>query len=135
MDRSEDWLRQAGRDLQAGHNSSAAGYHEWAALAAQQCAEKAVKALIAALHGAERGHSVLSLLEQLRDQVSLPEPVLDAAKELDQVYIAARYPSGFASGAPADYFTEKTSDRLLTYARTVLEFCRSQIPESRPGAG
>lgn len=135
VDRSEDWLRQAERDWQAGQNSAAAGYHEWAAFAAQQCAEKAVKALIAALHGAERGHSILSLLEQLKDRIPLPETVCDAAKELDQVYITARYPNGFASGVPADYFTIKTSDRLLTYARTVLEFCRSQISESRSGAG
>jgi HEPN domain-containing protein len=61
-DRSRDWLRQAERDLEAGRNSSAAGYHEWAVFAAQQCAEKAAKAFIAKMRGAERGHSILGLL-------------------------------------------------------------------------
>ena len=46
MNRTIDWLRQAGRDLQVAESSAAAGYHEWAAFAAQQSAEKAVKALV-----------------------------------------------------------------------------------------
>lgn len=128
MDRSADWLRQAERDLEAARNSGAGGFHEWAAFGAQQAAEKAVKALIEALHGAERGHSILSLLEQVRSQVGVPEGILEAARELDQVYLTARYPNGFASGAPADYFSGTTSGRLLEHARAILEFCRSQIP-------
>ena len=124
VDRSPDRLRQAERDLQAAENSAAASYHEWAAFGAQQSAEKAVKALVASLHGAERGHSITGLLEQLRSSIEVPEAVLEAARDLDQVYVTARYPNGFASGAPADYFGQKTSERLIGHARTVLEFCR-----------
>jgi HEPN domain-containing protein len=113
--------------LQAAENSAAAGYHEWAAFGAQQSAEKAVRALVQFLHGSERGHSITGILEQLPASMEIPGAVLDAARDLDQVYITARYPNGFAAGAPADYFTEKTSDRLLSHARTVLEFCQSQI--------
>ena len=127
MDRSPDWLRQAERDLQAAENSAVAGYHEWAAFGAQQGAEKAVKALVQALHGSERGHSIIGILEQLPAAAKVPEEILDAARDLDQVYITARYPNGFAAGAPADYFTEKTSRRLISHARTVIEFCRSKI--------
>jgi len=87
-----------------------------------------VKALVEALHGAERGHSVTDLLEGIQVSIRVPEDVLDAARDLDQVYITARYPNGFASGVPADYFTDKTSRRLLAHAKIILEFCRGQVP-------
>ena len=44
-DRSRDWLSQAGKDLGQAEDSRKAGRHEWACFAAQQAAEKAVKAL------------------------------------------------------------------------------------------
>lgn len=125
MNRAADWLRQAERDFQAAHNAATAGFHEWAAFAAQQCAEKAVKALVESLHGAARGHSITGILRQCGLEV--PEGALEAARELDQVYVTARYPNGFAAGAPGDYFTEKTSERLLDDARNILDFCRSAI--------
>ena len=111
-------------------NSAAAGYHEWAAFAAQQSAEKAVKALVESLHGAARGHSITGLLDHLASAVKVPGPVLDAARELDQVYVTARYPNGFVAGIPGDYFGASTSQRLLDHARHVFEFCRGQISES-----
>jgi len=127
MDRSSDWLKQAERDVQSAENSAAAGFHEWAAFAAQQCAEKAAKALVESLHGSVRGHSITGILQQIPASLGVPADVLDAARELDQVYLTARYPNGFASGAPTDYFSENTSRRLLHHARTILEFCRSAI--------
>ncbi len=45
VDRSRDWLSQAQRDLEQAEHSRSAGWHEWACFAAQQSAEKAVKAL------------------------------------------------------------------------------------------
>ena len=127
MNRSPDWLKQAERDLGAGENSAASGYHEWAAFSAQQSAEKAVKALVHSLHGSSRGHSVTEILRQIAISIQVPNNVLEAARELDQVYVTARYPNGFPSGAPGDYFSEGTSQRLLNHARTILEFCRSKI--------
>jgi HEPN domain-containing protein len=44
-DRSKDWFNQALRDLEQAESSQAEGRHEWACFAAQQSAEKAVKAL------------------------------------------------------------------------------------------
>ena len=44
-DRSKDWLAQAEKDLEQAKSSQAGGRHEWACFAAQQSAEKAVKAL------------------------------------------------------------------------------------------
>ncbi len=47
--RSGDWLAQAGRDLEQARSSQREGRHEWACFAAEQAAEKAVKALHLAL--------------------------------------------------------------------------------------
>lgn len=45
VQRARDWLRQAERDLEQAEDSRRAGRHKWACFAAQQAAEKAVKAL------------------------------------------------------------------------------------------
>jgi HEPN domain-containing protein len=127
MNRSADWLKQAESDLAAASDSAATGHHEWAAFQAQQSAEKAVKALFQFLHGSVRGHGITEMLRQLPSANAASESLLDAARELDKVYVTARYPNGFASGAPADYFTVKTSQELINHARAILEFCRSQI--------
>ena len=127
MERSADWLRPAERDLLAASDSAAASHHEWAAFQAEQSAEKAVKALFQFLHGSVRGNGVTEMLRQLPAGEPALALLLDAARELDKVYVTARYPNGFASGVPGDYFTDKTSQQLIQHARAILEFCRSKI--------
>jgi HEPN domain-containing protein len=119
--------KQAQLDLEAASDSAATGHHEWAAFQSQQSAEKAVKALVQSLHGSARGHSVTGMLLQLTPGIPVPEDILDAARDLDQVYVTARYPNGFASGTPRDYFTERTSRELIAHGRRILDFCRGQI--------
>ncbi len=127
MNRAEDWLKQAELDLQAAEVSAAHAHHEWAAFQAQQSAEKAVKALLQHVHAAVRGHSIKSILDQLPAPLQAPATLSDAARELDKVYVTARYPNSFVSGTPSDYFTAKNSEQLIGYARSILEFCRSQM--------
>ena len=128
MNRAADWLKQAERDLGFAETAIATKYYEWAAFCAQQSAEKAVKALIQSLHGSVRGHSITEMLRQLPASVEVPKPVLGGAQELDRVYVTSRYPNGFASGTPGDYFSEAAGRELVEYARTIVEFCRSKIP-------
>jgi len=127
MNRSADWLKQAEEDLHAAEDSAAAGHHEWAAFQSQQSAEKAVKALVQSLHGSSRGHSITAMLRQLPASIQPPPPILERAQALDKVYVTARYPNGFVSGSPSDYFTERESQEFIAHARSILEFCRSQI--------
>ena len=134
MDRAADWMKQAERDLGLAETAIAAKYYEWAAFGAQQSAEKAVKAMIQALHGSVRGHSITEMLRQLPATVQVPKGVLTGGQGLDRVYVTARYPNGFASGSPSDYFNEEGSRELVDYARTIIEFCRSQISRLQPGS-
>jgi HEPN domain-containing protein len=55
MRRHSDWLRQAQRDLEHARRSQEAGDYEWACFAAQQAAEKALKALHLALDSYPEG--------------------------------------------------------------------------------
>lgn len=127
MNRAADWLRQAERDLKVAEIGAAAGYHEWAVFAAQQCGEKAVKALVQSFHGAVRGQAIAEILHLLPSSVVVPEGALEAARELDRVYFTSGYPNTVSSGSPADFFSQSSSERYLDYARTVLKFCRGQI--------
>jgi HEPN domain-containing protein len=38
-----------------------------------------------------------------------------------------RYPNGFDSGAPTDYYTEEESRNAIRQAEAILKFCRHQI--------
>lgn len=63
--RAGDWFGQAERDLAQAEDSRRAGRHEWACFAAQQAAEKAVRALHLRLGQEAWGHVVAVLLHEL----------------------------------------------------------------------
>ena len=125
--RSRDWLAQAQRDLQHAVHSCEHEEYEWVCFSAQQAAEKAVKAVFFGLHAEGWGHSVFGLLRNLKDRVDVSGDLLDAAKVLDKHYIPARYPNGFDSGIPADYYTEAEAKQAIEYAETIIQFCESVL--------
>jgi len=56
--RYDDWMRQAKRDLEHARHALENAEYEWASFAAQQSAEKAVKALFLRANRSAWGHSV-----------------------------------------------------------------------------
>ncbi len=128
-DRSDDWLRQAQADLEHAQLSAREGDFEWSCFAAQQAAEKALKAVYYAHHGDPWGHSLLALLLSMPPDVAgnVGEGIMNSARALDKDYIQARYPNGFASGAPLDYFTERDARESIAHAESILSFSRSRI--------
>ncbi|MCS7282048.1 MAG: HEPN domain-containing protein [Anaerolineae bacterium] len=46
---------------------------------------------------------------------------------LDRHYIQSRYPNGFASGYPAEFYDLETARRALQHARTILQFVREHL--------
>ena len=80
--RAEDWFRQALRDLQHARDALDRTTFEWAAFAAQQAAEKAVKALYQRLGAEARGHSVTQLLAALPPGARPADALIETAKEL-----------------------------------------------------
>jgi HEPN domain-containing protein len=124
-DRSKDWFNQAQRDLEQAESSQAEGRHEWACFAAQQSAEKAVKALHLFLKQEAWGHVVARLLKEL--PLTIPEDLIDKAKVLDGLYIPTRYANGHPEGAPFEHYGKIQSRDAIEYAREILEFVRSQM--------
>jgi HEPN domain-containing protein len=124
-DRSKDWFVQAQRDLEQAESSQAEGRHEWACFAAQQSAEKAVKALHLSLKQEAWGHVVARLLKEL--PLTIPEDLIDKAKVLDGLYIPTRYANGHPEGAPFEHYGKIQSRDAIEYAREILEFVCSQM--------
>lgn len=129
MERSADWWKQAWADLKHGENSVRAGDWEWACFAAQQAAERGVKAVLERQGERTWGHSVFFLLQAVGEFCNVPAEVVHAAKMLDKHYIPARYPNGFVRGAPVDYYTREEAEHALRCAEEVLRFCERIFTE------
>ena len=125
--RHADWFRQAEADLRHGLHAAEAGDHDWACFASHQAAEKAVKALYLKMEMEAWGHTVTGLLGSLADRVPVPAEILSAARGLDKHYIPTRYPNGFDSGAPVDYYAKEDAEKALRQAEGILGFCKNLI--------
>lgn len=121
--RHEDWMKQAKHDLQHARNSLESQDYGWCCFAAQQSAEKAVKALFQKPAARVRGNSVTMLLADLSESIDSTTDLIDKAKELDKHYIASRYPYSWPSGAPFQYYTESQAKRSIQYADEIISFC------------
>jgi HEPN domain-containing protein len=124
-DRSQDWFDQAQRDLEQAKASQKEGRHEWACFAAQQSAEKAVKALHLFLKQEAWGHVVARLLNEL--PITVSADLLDKAKVLDGFYIPTRYANGHPEGAPFEHYGRIQSKDAINYAGEILKFVRSEM--------
>jgi len=125
--RWRDWLAQAKRDLNHAVHACEDEDFEWSCFSAQQGAEKAVKAVFLYLHGESWGHSVFALLKALGDKIEVSEQLIEAAKDLDKHYIPTRYPNGFDSGIPGEYYTRKNAQEAIKNAREIIEFCEGCV--------
>ena len=127
VSRAGDWFKQAVRDLEQALDAARAGRHEWACFAAQQAAEKAVKALHL-FHGQEAwGHVIARLLQDLPEDIHIPAPLFDKAKVLDNFSIPARYPNSHPAGAPFEHYGPIQSEAAITYAGEIIGFVRAQM--------
>ena len=132
-DVAEEWRLQAARDLEVAERLVSLGYFEWAAYAAQQAAEKAIKAARHAL--AIDTHSNVKLSHKL---IELATPIVSAYDSLlpgnedlatiTQHEADGRYP-GVRKGiyqAPFKAYDKATADQAVVVARVIVERC-SQV--------
>lgn len=122
--RHDDWIAQARIDLEVARENQRNRRFEGACFVSQQCAKEAVEAVHERLGRETRGHGVLRLLETLEPNERPDDALLlDAARELDRHYVPARYPNGFETGYPAQYFAESDAKRAIAHAERILRFC------------
>ncbi len=129
--RAQDWFIQAERDLAQAVDSQRTERHEWACFAAQQAAEKAVKALHLSLRQEAWGHVVAQLLSELAGQVKVPQELIEKGRVLDNYYIPTRYPNGHPSGSPFEHYGPIQSGQAIEYAGEIINFVSHQM--ARPG--
>lgn len=127
MERSKDWIYEAGRDLEHAKNDSAFGFYNWACFSAQQGAEKALKAVFQKMGAEAWGHSVVELLKELSARLDVPAGLMEACQELDKAYIPTRYPNALPSGSPSQLYNQKEAERLIGYGEGVVEFCKGLL--------
>jgi HEPN domain-containing protein len=130
-DRSRDWFAQALRDLEQARASERDGRHEWACFAAQQAAEKAVKALHLALGQEAWGHMIAKLLSEL--PVAVDPLLVEKGRVLDNLYVPTRYANSHPEGAPFEHYGPLQSDEAIRHAGEIVEFVRPRLADARPG--
>ena len=123
MNRYQDWMAKAERNLEKAALDLRYEYWEWACFTAQQAAEKAVKALLMKMGFTVWGHAITPMLRRV-ENVAVPAKLIQEAQQLDAYYIPARYPNGFPEGKPADYFNQEQAEKALDAAREIIRFCK-----------
>ena len=125
--RYADWLRQSEADLAHARMARDAGSYEWSCFAAHQAAEKALKSLFLRLGMEAWGHTLTALIGNLPESVAADDALGNGARVLDKHYIPTRYPNGFDTGAPTDFYTRDEADTAIARAEEIVGFCRRQI--------
>ncbi|MHA1436849.1 MAG: HEPN domain-containing protein [Promethearchaeota archaeon] len=138
MNRYKDWLKQAEKDIEAATDSEIYNHYEWACFQSQQSAEKALKALLLFLNIDSWGYGLVHLMKEYKrildeEKAELNEDkfkeLIEKCQELDRHYIQPRYPNGFASGYPAEYYNQKTAKESIEYAKSIFQFVKEKIKE------
>ncbi len=126
------WLAQAEDDLRFARVGLAERFYAQAAFLSQQAGEKALKAL-RYLRGDRRvlGHSLVALVETLRDELPDADALKAPAAELDLHYVPARYPNGLPDLAPFQAYTEEQARRAIEAAERFVSLARAR---TGPGA-
>ena len=126
--RYKDWYRQAQADLEHARHSHDVGDYEWSCFAAHQAAEKALKSVFLKRGIDAWGHTITILVGNLLEIVNeSSSELIRAGRILDKFYIPTRYPIGFDSGAPTDYYTPEEAETAIHHAEVILEYCNLQI--------
>ena len=127
MNRWKDWYEQGKRDMERALLDFQYKYYEWTCFTSQQSSEKVIKALALRLGFNIWGHSLTEMFKVLSGKIDIPERVIELAKLLDMYYIPSRYPNGFPSGKPADYFIERQAKEAIDAAGDIIRFCEGHL--------
>jgi HEPN domain-containing protein len=126
------WLRQAQDDYRFGRTALAGRFHAQACFIAQQVAEKAVKAVHYKLSGNPViGHSVQALLKRLNARAQVTQELVTLGGELDQYYVATRYPDALPGVVPSDAFSAAQARAALRAANKILRWATLQVRRAR----
>jgi HEPN domain-containing protein len=115
------WLATAQEDYAAAQLLKEKNMYSHSCFLAQQCAEKALKALWQELDDDPWGHSVQKLIRDLPGEAVKNQfvPLLEKAATLDRYYIPARYPNGLPDLTPGTTFVLADAELACDNARLI----------------
>ena len=117
------WFKSAKLTLESARNDLVSSSYNWACFKAHQAVEKAFKALLWGLGKPKHGHSLVSLLNELRNLgLNIPTDVVEYSIELSKYYTITRYPDTWESGIPEEYFTEREARDAVLKAEKILKW-------------
>lgn len=111
------WIESAAEDIAAAKLMSANKMYSHACFLAQQCGEKAVKALWLMIGADPWGHSIQKLVADFPRRKTIPDIRQWAEKGalLDRYYIPTRYPNGLPDLTPGvSYFQQDATVAIQT---------------------
>jgi HEPN domain-containing protein len=120
------WLTFAQEDLRMAKLALEQGIYNQVCFHAQQCAEKALKALIANKGEAPpKTHKLIDLLPQI-DHPPITRKRKDL-RSLDRFYIPTRYPDALPGALPEGLPNEADAQEALAKAQQVLDTCKALL--------
>ncbi len=130
------WMRSAKLTLESARLDLDHGFFNWCCFKCHQAAEKALKAI---LYGAGRpkvGHSLVRLVEHVRELgIEVPQDVTLACYKLTRHYIPTRYPNAWSEGIPEEYYTRQDAEEAIEAALRVIRWAEETWRElSRLGS-
>ena len=123
--KQQEWQRytkQAQHTLASAQRDQVAGDFDWACFKAHQAAELYLKGWLRSTDRFVTGHSILRLLAQLDPSVTVSPALQRCARDLDKVYIPARYPDAYIEGAPMDFYDQKDAADSIHCAQSIATF-------------
>ena len=126
------WLAAAEQDLEAAREL-APRMPNVACFHAQQCSEKALKAMLVAAAGdVARSHLSDRLLGEARElKIEIPAVVVDDVQALDKFYITPRYPDALGGSDIRTAFKTDEALGAIERAKRVLAFAGEAISRER----
>ncbi len=120
----QQWMEQATADFKTARHCFTSKDYYAAVVFAQQCAEKALKALFISITG-NLPPKVHDLVE-LGRLVGAPSEVYSLAEKLTVTYFSSRYP-GAAPEIPAKFYDQKKARIHIAEARVILQWTKEKI--------
>ena len=129
-----DWLEEACEDLRHARDAYKSKSYNWACFAAQQAAEKALKALIIGLlkRRPPHLHDLTMLYEEVGEILRFPEEVEQELGELSAYYVVARYPNA-GLRRPSIGISRVQAERAVSLAEEVVEAVKRRFKASQEG--
>lgn len=124
MAKHESWLKLAQEDLQWAKASFEDKIYRGACFAAQQAAEKSLKAFLVSKDIIiPKIHDLVTLNNQCLNQDAQFQELEEACNILSPYYLSTRYPDV----AQFEEFSEKQTQDVITQAEKVVNFLKSKL--------